>query len=191
MCVVRYLFPCLPGKREVRWNTFIIGCFQAVAGLLGFLLVMLQQETRSFKQKSEEPTSLYIDQIFWLNITICCGQALLGILLIVATFGRKGVLKTLAYPWIPITGVLTLTFFILQWLAWNGKIRYWNSYYENYYLNLHPEKVADSIFPAIVIFIMFSFFSLVVWAFIKTDYKNSGNLNQSIGFWQIGYGQDQ
>ena len=122
---------------------------------------------------------MYIDQIFWGNITICWGQALLGILLIIATFRRKGVLKTLAYPWIPITAVLTLTFFILQWLAWNGKIRYWNSYYKNYYLNMHPEKVAGSIFPAIVIFIMFSYFSLVVWAFIKTDYKNSSDPNQS------------
>ena len=122
---------------------------------------------------------MYIDQIFWGNITICWGQALLGILLIIATFGRKGVLKTLAYPWISITAVLTLTFFILQWLAWNGKIRYWNSYYKNYYLNMHPEKVAGSIFPAIVIFIMFSYFSLVVWAFIKTDYKNSSDPNQS------------
>ena len=116
--------------------------FPSSSRSFGLLVGNASTGNSKLKTKSEEPTSLYIDQIFWLNITICCGQALLGILLIIATFGRKGVLKTLAYPWIPITGVLTLTFFILQWLAWNGKIRYWNSYYENYYLNLHPESLS-------------------------------------------------
>ena len=120
---------------------------------------------------------MYIDQIFWGNITICWGLALLGILLIIATFGRKGVLKTLAYPWIPITAILLLTIYILQFLAWGGKIHYWNDYYESGQMT--TTLIIMTIIQSIPVIVWFSIFSRLVWSFIKTDYKNSTDPDQA------------
>ena len=108
-------------------------------------------------------------------------------MLIISVIGRKGVLKILAYPWIPITGILKLTFFILQFLALDGKIHYWNDYYEKIYTqpNELDERIMatailiGTILGAIFFAICFTIFSLFVWTFIKTDYKNSADPDQS------------
>ena len=139
--------------------------------------------TQVFKTKItiyKEPDEQYNYQIFWTLILIYLGQAFLGILLIIATIGRKRVLKIFAYPWIPITAILLFTPFILQWLAWGDQIHYWNEdYYEK--INMQPDNltIAYSVIGAIVSVIWFSYCSVCVWAFIWTDYKNSADPSQS------------
>ena len=105
-------------KISARLGTLFIGCVGAIAHLLWMLITILQQKTRIFKATPEQPTGLYTEQIFGTLIAFAVVGALLGILLIISVIGRKGVLKTLAYPWIPITAILLLTIYILQFLAW-------------------------------------------------------------------------
>ena len=174
-------------KVPARWGTLFIGCLGALANLVWMLQTILDQKTRIFKTKPEQPTGQYVDQIFGTLIAFAVVEALLGILLIISVIGRKGVLKILAYPWIPITGILKLTFFILQFLALDGKIHYWNDYYEKIYTqpNELDERIMatailiGTILGAIFFAICFTIFSLFVWTFIKTDYKNSTDPDQS------------
>ena len=92
--------------KYLPWN-FVKRMFTSSSrsGRLAIHSALLQQKIRIFKTKSEEPTGLYTDQIFGTLIALCIGHGLLGILLIIATIGRKGVLKILAYPWIPVTAI--------------------------------------------------------------------------------------
>ena len=173
-------------KISARLGTLFIGCVGAIAHLLWMLITILQQKTRIFKATPEQPTGLYTEQIFGTLIAFAVVGALLGILLIISVIGRKGVLKTLAYPWIPITAILLLTNYILQFLAWGGKIHYWNDYYEKIYLQ--PNELGQitttwniimTIIQSIPVIVWFSIFSRLVWSFIKTDYKNSTDPDQA------------
>ena len=74
--------------------------------------LVVQQKTRIFEEKSEEPTSLFMDQIFCTNIAFCIGQALLGDLLIVATIGIKGSSEKLGLSQDPDHCYLNLVFFL-------------------------------------------------------------------------------
>ena len=172
-------------KIPARLGTLVNGSFQTVASLAGLLYIVLQQKTRIFKTKFEEqsPTDVYIDQIFGTLIAICICQALLGILLVIATIGRKGVLKILSYPWIPITAILLLTYYILKCLAWSDKIQFWNDYYGNCVkmkcVSSCQKFIATFIIDMIGSAIWFSTSVVFVWTFIKTDYKNTADPNQS------------
>ena len=166
----------------VLFNTMFIGSVTAVANLGLLLYTVLLQKTRIFKTDITiyiEPDDQYNDQIFWALIAIYLGQALHGILLIIAALGRKGALKILAYPWIPNTGILLFTPFILQWLSWGGQIHYWNEYYEK--IKTQPDNwtIAFSIIGVIACVIWFSICSTCVWAFIRSDNKNSADPCQS------------
>ena len=173
-------------KIPARWGTLFIGCLGALANLVWMLHTILEQKTRIFKT-TEQPTGLYVDQIFGTLIAFAVIEALLGILLIISVIGRKGVLKILAYPWIPITGILNLTLFILQFLALEGKINYWNDYYEKIYTQpndlderiMATSKLTGTILGLIFEAIWITTFSLFVWTFIKIDYKNSTDPEQS------------
>ena len=158
-------------KISAQLGTLFIGCVGAIAHLLWMLITILQQKTRIFKATSEEPTGLYTEQIFGTLIAFAVVGALLGILLIISVIGRKGVLKTLAYPWIPITAILLLTFYILELLGRGRKIHYWNDYYESGQMT--TTLIIMTIIQSIAAAVGFSIFSRIVWTFIKTDYKNS------------------
>ena len=173
-------------KISAGLGTFFVGCVAAIAHLIWMLITILQQKTWIFKATSEQPTGFYTEQIFGTLIAFAVVGALLGILLIISVIGRKGVLKTLAYPWIPITAILLLTIYILQFLAWGGRIHYWNDYYEKIYLQ--PNELGQitttwniimTIIQSIPVIVWFSIFSRLVWSFIKTDYKNSTDPDQA------------
>ena len=177
---------CKINAKSAQWGTLIIGCLGALGNLVWMLHTILEQKTRIFNTKSE-PTGRYIDQIFGTLIAFAVIEALLGILLIISVIGRKGVLKILAYPWIPITVILNLALFILQFLALDRKIRYWNDYYEKIYTqpdDLDERIMATAILTTIILGAIFTaivefIFSLFVWTFIKTDYKNSTDPDHS------------
>ena len=178
---------CKINAKSAQWGTLLIGCLGTLANLVWMLFTILEQKTRILNTKSEQPTGLYIDQIFGTLIAFAVIEALLGILLIISVIGRKGVLKKLAYPWIPITAILNLTLFILQFLALEGKINYWNDYYEKIYTQpndlderiMATSKLIMTILGLIFEAIWITTFSLFVWTFIKIDYKNSTDPEQS------------
>ena len=164
-------------KISARLGTLIIGCVAAIAHLIWMLIAILQQKTQIFKATSEQPTGYYTEQIFGTLIAFAVVGALLGILLIISVIGRKGVLKTLAYPWIPITAILLLTFYILELLGRGRKIHYWNDYYESGQMT--TTLIIMTIIQSIAAAVGFSIFSRIVWTFIKTDYKNSTDPDQA------------
>ena len=173
-------------KISARRGTLVIGCVGAFANLVWMLSTILAQKSRIFKASTEEPTGMFTDQIFGTLIAFSVVGALLGILLIISVIGRKGVLKILAYPWIPINAIILLTTFILQFLAWDEKIHYWNDYYEKIYRQpnelgeiITTVSIIGAIIGAIFVAIWFSILSLFVWTFIKTDYKDSTDPDQS------------
>ena len=107
---------------------------------------------------NQEKEDAHSEPVFWTRLAIFIVKAILGSMLVIATTtGRERGMKKLSYLWIPGNAVLLVVYCIIDWIA----------------LKSYAGGIFVTVVSEVAITALFAFCSLVVWAFIKTDYRNS------------------
>ena len=143
-------------KIPARITTTIIGIADLGISCLAIIAMIIGYHISS--NNNQEKEDAHSEPVFWTRLAIFIVKAILGSMLVIATTtGRERGMKKLSYLWIPGNAVLLVVYCIIDWIA----------------LKSYAGGIFVTVVSEVAITALFAFCSLVVWAFIKTDYRNS------------------